>query len=204
MRARPTAVPAVAAALEPVGVAVLAAALPPAVLERRVAVLRLVSVAALAADRDLLRMAAPQVAPAVVQAFPVDQEAAAVSLVPVLDPAAGQAVIQVALALAPAVVQARPAAPRAAPVVSVAALRAVPEEVRPEDRPERLVQRVAAVAPQVMQAAARAMVEAGAAPAAVQRAADPVVDRGAGQAVVAQAMAQATAVPGTAVVVNAV
>src|SRR6185312_529396 len=87
MRARPMAVPAVAAVLEPVGAPL---AEPPEALPVQTVVVRelraVTSLAAPAADQGLvlLQVAALQADPVVVQALPVDREV--VSLVPGLDP----------------------------------------------------------------------------------------------------------------------
>jgi hypothetical protein len=201
MRARPIAVPAVAAVLEPVGVQVpeRAAALPvqtAVVRELRAAVLEVASVAARPAEQVLVlvSVAALQAHPVEVRTFPMDREVA--SLVPGLDPPAGPVVIPlVALALALAVVQASPADPRAAPVVSVAAL--------PTRAGARMEERVAAVALQRIRAAARAMEEAGVGLVADPVAADPVVVRGAARAVVGRRVDQPPAAPALALTTRA-
>jgi hypothetical protein len=164
--------------------------------ELRAGVLALASVAALAAGPVLLRVAAPQVAPVVVdQALQVDREVFPV--VRVLAPAADRAVIQLgALPVAPVVVPASPADRQVAPMVSVAALPAARRVVPPAARAEaRLEVRVAAVALQRVQAMARATVQAGAALVAGQAAAAPVVDR----VVVDRRVDQPAAAPDSAV-----
>jgi len=208
MRARPMAVPAVAAVLEPVGAPV---AEPPAALpvqtvvvrELRAVVLAVTSLAAPAADQGLvlLQVAALQADPVVVQALPVDREV--VSLVPGLDPAAARALIRVAApALAPVVVQAPPVDREVAPVVSLAGLPAA-RRVVPADRAEaRLEVRVAAVALQRVRAVARATVKADAARVAGPGAADPVVVRVAGQAGVGRRLQPAA--PGPALTARAI
>jgi hypothetical protein len=209
MRARPIAVPAVAAVLEPVGAPV---AEPPAALpvqtvvvrELRAVVLAVTSLAAPAADQGLvlLQVAALQADPVMVQALPVDREV--VSLVPGLDPAAARALIRVAApALAPVVVQAPPVDREVAPVVSLAGLPAA-RRVVPADRAEaRLEVRVAAVALQRVRAVARATVKADAARVAGPGAADPVVVRVAGQAGVGRRLDQPAA-PGPALTARAI
>jgi len=209
MRARPMAVPAVAAVLEPVGAPV---AEPPEALpvqtvvvrELRAVVLAVTSLAAPAADQGLvlLQVAALQADPVVVQALPVDREV--VSLVPGLDPAAARALIRVAApALAPVVVQAPPVDREVAPVVSLAGLPAA-RRVVPADRAEaRLEVRVAAVALQRVRAVARATVKADAARVAGPGAADPVVVRVAGQAGVGRRLDQPAA-PGPALMARAI
>ena len=209
MRARPMAVPAVAAVLEPVGAPV---AEPPEALpvqtvvvrELRAVVLAVTSLAAPAADQGLvlLQVAALQADPVMVQALPVDREV--VSLVPGLDPAAARALIRVAApALAPVVVQAPPVDREVAPVVSLAGLPAA-RRVVPADRAEaRLEVRVAAVALQRVRAVARATVEADAARVAGPGAADPVVVRVAGQAGVGRRLDQPAA-PGPALTARAI
>ena len=159
--------------------------------ELRAGVLALASVAALAAGPVMLRVAAPQVAPVVVdQALQVDREVFPV--VRVLAPAADRAVIQ----LAPVVVQASPADRQVAPMVSVAALPAARRLVPPAARAgARLEVRVAAVALQRVQAMARATVQAGAALVTGQAAAAPVVDR----VVVDRRVDQPAAAPDSAV-----
>jgi hypothetical protein len=67
------------------------------------------------------------------------------------------------------------------------------------DRVEEVVQQPAAVALEVLQAVGQATVEAGAAPVAAL-----VVAQVAGQALAVQEVAQATAVPGPAIVANPV
>jgi len=209
MRARPMAVPAVAAVLEPVGAPV---AEPPEALpvqtvvvrELRAVVLAVTSLAAPAADQGLvlLQVAALQADPVMVQALPVDREV--VSLVPGLDPAAARALIRVAApALAPVVVQAPPVDREVAPVVSLAGLPAA-RRVVPADRAEaRLEVRVAAVALQRVRAVARATVKADAARVAGPGAADPVVVRVAGQAGVGRRLDQPAA-PGPALTARAI
>lgn len=209
MRARPMAVPAVAAVLEPVGAPV---AEPPEALpvqtvvvrELRAVVLAVTSLAAPAADQGLvlLQVAALQADPVMVQALPVDREV--VSLVPGLDPAAARALIRVAApALAPVVVQAPPVDREVAPVVSLAGLPAA-RRVVPADRAEaRLEVRVAAVALQRVRAVARATVKADAARVAGPGAADPVVVRVAGQAGVGRRLDQPAA-PGPALMARAI
>ena len=208
MRARPMAVPAVAAVLEPVGAPV---AEPPEALpvqtvvvrELRAVVLAVTSLAAPAADQGLvlLQVAALQADPVMVQALPVDREV--VSLVPGLDPAAARALIRVAApALAPVVVQAPPVDREVAPVVSLAGLPAA-RRVVPADRAEaRLEVRVAAVALQRVRAVARATVKADAARVAGPGAADPVVVRVAGQAGVGRRLQPAA--PGPALTARAI
>jgi len=210
MRARPMAVPAVAAVLEPVGAPL---AEPPEALpvqtvvvrELRAVVLAVTSLAAPAADPGLvlLRVAALQADRVVVQALPVDREV--VSLVPGLDPAAARALIRVAApALAPVVVQAPPVDREVGPVVSVAGLPAARRVVPPADRAEaRLEVRVAAVALQRVRAVARATVKADAARVAGPGAADPVVVRVAGQAGVGRRLDQPAA-PGPALTARAI
>jgi len=210
MQARPMAVPAVAAVLEPVGAPV---AEPPEALpvqtvvvrELRAVVLAVTSLAAPAADQGLvlLQVAALQADPVVVQALPVHREV--VSLVPGLDPAEARALIRVAApALAPVVVQAPPVDREVAPVVSVAGLPAARRVVPPADRAEaRLEVRVAAVALQRVRAVARATVEAEAARVAGPGAADPVVVRVAGQAGVGLRLDQPAA-PGPALTARAI
>jgi len=209
MRARPIAVPAVAAVLEPVGAPL---AEPPEALpvqtvvvrELRAVVLAVTSLAAPAADQGLvlLQVAALQADPVMVQALPVDREV--VSLVPGLDPAAARALIRVAApALAPVVVQAPPVDREVAPVVSLAGLPAA-RRVVPADRAEaRLEVRAAAVALQRVRAVARATVEADAARVAGPGAADPVVVRVAGQAGVGRRLDQPAA-PGPALTARAI
>jgi len=209
MRARPMAVPAVAAVLEPVGAPL---AEPPEALpvqtvvvrELRAVVLAVTSLAAPAADQGLvlLQVAALQADPVMVQALPVDREV--VSLVPGLDPAAARALIRVAApALAPVVVQAPPVDREVAPVVSLAGLPAA-RRVVPADRAEaRLEVRVAAVALQRVRAVARATVEADATRVAGPGAADPVVVRVAGQAGVGRRLDQPAA-PGPALTARAI
>jgi hypothetical protein len=146
----------------------------------------------------LAAVAAPQVAPVVVdQALQVDREVFPV--VRVLAPAADRAVIQLgALPAAPVVVQASPADRQVAPMVSVAALPAARRLVPPPARAgARLEVRLAAVALQQVRAVARTTVDAGAALVAVQAAADPVVDRVAGRPVVARRVDQPPAAPGS-------
>ena len=161
--------------------------------ELRAAALAVVSVTAPAAVQVLVlrRVAAPQAGPALVLAFPVDQEV--VPAGPALDPAGFQAV---ALGLGPVAAQAFPGHRE---VVRVPALPAALREVRPADRAQGVVQRAVGLALQVMQAVARAMVGAGAAPVA-GRAAAPV----AGQTAVVQGAAQPMAVPGLALLGNVV
>jgi len=197
-----------------------------AVRELLAAALAVASVTAPAAVQVLvlLRAAAPQAGPVVVQAFPVDQEV--VQAGPALDSAVVQAtalargtvvtqafpadrevvlvvpgldlagVQAVALGLGPVAAQAFPVHRE---VVRVAAL----QEVRPEHRAERVVQRAAGLALQVMQAVARATVEADAARVAGPVAADPVVVRVARQAGVAPRLDQ-PAVSGPARLANVV
>lgn len=187
-----------------VRVAELAAALrvqTATVRERRAAVLAVALVAAPAAGQVLvlLRVEAPQPGPVVAQPFPVDREV--IPAVPGLDPAVGPALqVVVALALAPVVVvQASPADRAVVPVVRVvvrvSGLPAALREVRPEDRAEQVVQ--------VVQAAARAVVEAGAALVAGREEAREVA-LVVGRAVVGQGVAQRTAVPAPAVMANVV
>ena len=163
--------------------------------ELRAAALAVVSVTAPAAVQVLvlLRVAAPQAGPALVRAFPVDQEV--VPAGPALDPAGFQAV---ALGLRPAAAQAFPGHRE---VVRVPALPAALREVRPADRAQGVVQRPAGLALQIMQAVARAMVGPGVAPVAGQAAAR-VVAPVAG--VVVQGAAQPMAVPGLALLGNVV
>ena len=133
--------------------------------------------------------------PAEVQGCPAAREVVSGAGV---DP--GRALVQAAaLALAPVVAQGFPADREVVPVVRVSAL---PAALR-EDRPEEVVQRAAAAIPQLVQALVRAMVDRAAA-----RVVDPVAGQvaglAAGRAVVALEMVQATAVPGSAVMANAV
>lgn len=194
------AVPAVEVVLESAEVpaAELAAALPvqtAVVRGLRTAVLGEPSVVALAAGPVLLRLAALQVPPVVVdQALQVDREVFPV--VRVLAPARDPAVIQLGgLPVAPVVVQASPADRQEAPEVPVSAPPAALRVVSPAARAgARLEVRMAAVGLQRVRPAARAMVEAVAARVTGQGAADPVVDR----AIAARLVARPAAAPGLA------
>ena len=163
-------------------------------------VLVLLRAAALAADREAVS-GEPGMAPAADLAL-------AQVVVPGARSAAGPAVALAAgsaadpaVALGPVVAQDCPVDREVVPVVRVSALPVAPPEVPQEDRPEEVVQRAVAVALQEVQAVAQAAVEAGAARVPGQGAA-LVVARVADQGVGLQRVAQATAVPGPAIMAN--